>query len=83
MALFDRLHGEGHTIVLVTHEHDIADFSSRIVSFRDGHVVDTTVVGTPRFSPTLLLRTIGRRSGTPQVAPLTYGLFGYGLHPLY
>ena len=27
------------TVVLVTHEHDIADFASRVVSFRDGHVV--------------------------------------------
>ncbi len=41
-----------------------------------GHIVDTTVVGNPRFSPTLVLKTIGRRSGEPQAAPLTYGLYG-------
>ena len=39
MALFEELHDSGQTIVLVTHEHDIAAFASRIVSFRDGRVV--------------------------------------------
>src|SRR5882724_8151117 len=36
MALFDRLHAEGNTIVLVTHEHDIAEYAHRIVSIKDG-----------------------------------------------
>ena len=39
MALFDRLHSEGNTIVLVTHEHDIAEYAHRIVNIKDG-VVD-------------------------------------------
>ena len=38
MALFDRLHSEGNTIVQVTHEHDIAEYAHRIVSIRDGVV---------------------------------------------
>ena len=38
MALFDRLHAEGNTIVLVTHEHDIAEYAHRIVHIRDGVV---------------------------------------------
>jgi deazaflavin-dependent oxidoreductase (nitroreductase family) len=41
-----------------------------------GHIVNTGVVGTPRFSPTLVLKTIGRKTGKPHAAPLTYGLFG-------
>jgi putative ABC transport system ATP-binding protein len=40
MALLQQLNREGITIVLVTHEHDIADFAGRIISFRDGKVVE-------------------------------------------
>jgi putative ABC transport system ATP-binding protein len=38
MALFDRLHAEGNTIVLVTHEHDIAEYAHRIINIKDGVV---------------------------------------------
>lgn len=38
MGLFDRLHGEGNTIVLVTHEPDIAEFAHRVVHIRDGQI---------------------------------------------
>jgi putative ABC transport system ATP-binding protein len=38
MALFDRLHSEGNTIVLVTHEHDIAEYAHRVVNIKDGVV---------------------------------------------
>ena len=38
MTLFDRLHAEGNTIVLVTHEHDIAEYAHRIIHIRDGVV---------------------------------------------
>ena len=40
MALLQQLNSEGITIVLVTHEHDIADFAGRIISFRDGKVIE-------------------------------------------
>jgi putative ABC transport system ATP-binding protein len=39
MALLQRLNRQGMTIVMVTHEHDVAAFASRIVSFRDGLVI--------------------------------------------
>ena len=35
MRLFDKLHSEGNTIILVTHERDIADYVHRIISIRD------------------------------------------------
>ena len=38
MALFERLHQKGNTIVLVTHEHDIALHAHRIIHIRDGKV---------------------------------------------
>jgi putative ABC transport system ATP-binding protein len=38
MALFERLHTQGNTIVLVTHEHDIALHADRIIHIRDGKV---------------------------------------------
>jgi len=40
MALLQQLNREGITIVLVTHEHDVADFAGRIISFRDGQVIE-------------------------------------------
>jgi putative ABC transport system ATP-binding protein len=38
MALFDELHRKGNTIVLVTHEPDIAEYAHRIVHIRDGKI---------------------------------------------
>jgi putative ABC transport system ATP-binding protein len=40
MALLQQLNDEGITVVLVTHEHDIAAYAGRIIHFRDGRVVD-------------------------------------------
>ncbi|MBI3041307.1 MAG: ABC transporter ATP-binding protein [Betaproteobacteria bacterium] len=47
MGLLQQLNRGGMTVVLVTHEHDIATFASRIVSFRDGHVVHDQRVEQP------------------------------------
>ena len=38
MGVFDRLHQGGNTIVLVTHEADIAAYAHRVISIRDGQV---------------------------------------------
>ncbi|UWZ87076.1 ABC transporter ATP-binding protein [Occallatibacter riparius] len=38
MALFDSLHAKGNTIVLVTHEPDIAEYAHRVVHIRDGQI---------------------------------------------
>ncbi|HZQ79109.1 MAG TPA: ABC transporter ATP-binding protein [Acidimicrobiia bacterium] len=38
MALFAKLHAEGHTVVLITHEDEVASYASRVVRLRDGRV---------------------------------------------
>jgi len=38
MKLFDRLHSEGNTIIIITHEFDIAKYADRIVHIRDGMI---------------------------------------------
>jgi putative ABC transport system ATP-binding protein len=38
MALFDHLHDNGNTIVLVTHEPEIAEYAHRVVHIRDGQI---------------------------------------------
>jgi putative ABC transport system ATP-binding protein len=44
MAVLQELHRHGLTIVLVTHEPDIANFAGRILMFRDGRLVEDTAV---------------------------------------
>ena len=42
MALFDELHSRGNTIILVTHEPDIAEYAHRVVHIRDGVIASDT-----------------------------------------
>src|SRR5690606_21207184 len=39
MALFQKLNRDGTTVVIVTHEPDIAAYANRLIRFLDGHVV--------------------------------------------
>ncbi len=54
MALFQELNRSGITIVLVTHEADIAEYAGRILSFRDGRLIRDELVVEPREARTLL-----------------------------
>jgi putative ABC transport system ATP-binding protein len=50
MAIFQKLNNEGITIVLVTHENDIAQYAKRNVVFRDGRIIKDFMVET-RLNP--------------------------------
>ena len=39
LVLFQKLHAEGRTIIFVTHNPDIANYSSRNIQLRDGHII--------------------------------------------
>lgn len=43
LMLFQKLHSEGRTIIFVTHNPDIANYSSRNIRLRDGHIIEDTV----------------------------------------
>lgn len=47
MEIFNNLHTEGATILMVTHEEDIANYSDRIITFRDGKIISDEVVTNP------------------------------------
>jgi len=47
MAIFQALNRDGKTVVVVTHEPDIAQHAKRIIRFRDGHVVSDEAVARP------------------------------------
>ncbi len=54
MEVFQDLNDKGLTIVMVTHEHDIAQFGKRVMVFRDGKIrKDDALVNRPRASEVL------------------------------
>jgi putative ABC transport system ATP-binding protein len=42
MEIFQNLHAAGSTIILVTHEPDIAEYAKRVIHVRDGLIVKDT-----------------------------------------
>jgi putative ABC transport system ATP-binding protein len=54
MAILQNLNARGMTVVLVTHEHDIANYCSRKVVFRDGRMLDDSVNAEPLVARSLI-----------------------------
>jgi putative ABC transport system ATP-binding protein len=54
MGIFSRLNAEGRTVVIITHEDDIASFCKRVVRLRDGQIYEDTRA-VPVHSPPPLL----------------------------
>jgi len=50
MKLFQELNDQGITIVLVTHEHDIAEYASRKVVLKDGHIIEDSQIAKRRLA---------------------------------
>jgi len=47
MSIFQKLNSRGSTIIMVTHEPEIAAFTKRNVVFRDGHILSDTLISAP------------------------------------
>jgi putative ABC transport system ATP-binding protein len=65
MSLFQRLNLDGITIVLVTHELEIARFARRILRFRDGRLSGDEMVESPTDVEKLLAEMPAEEDRTP------------------
>jgi putative ABC transport system ATP-binding protein len=61
MALFQQLNKDGITLLIVTHEPEIAAFAQRVLHFRDGRLVGDETVEEPRSAQALLDEGVGAR----------------------
>ncbi len=68
MAIFQELNDEGRTVVLITHEPDIAEYSRRVVSFRDGRIVSDVPVQKRRIAARTAAGAAAAAPASPPVA---------------
>jgi putative ABC transport system ATP-binding protein len=55
MALLQKLNTSGITIIIITHEADVAQFARRIIRFKDGQIVKEEINSTPSNAKALLI----------------------------
>lgn len=67
MALFQALNVEGKTVIIVTHEEDIAQHCKRIIRFRDGRIVSDEAVKDPTDAATILANRLEHEAGMVEV----------------
>jgi putative ABC transport system ATP-binding protein len=66
MALFQDLNEQGITILLVTHEHDIAEYAKRVIEVRDGRIIRDVQVSDRRNAAEVLASSeVGEQIGMP------------------
>jgi len=65
LAIFQRLHREGRTLVMITHDHAVAEHARRLIVLKDGRVVDDRPVDQPRDAETELRVTQDRSGAGP------------------
>jgi len=58
MSVFQELNEQGKTIILVTHEHDLAQYAKRTIVLRDGHVIQDNKVEQQQSAKTILANWI-------------------------
>ena len=57
MELFEEIHRKGNTVIIVTHEEDIARYAHRIIRIRDG-IIERDEVNTNKLDPTVLRKNL-------------------------
>jgi len=57
MEIFQKLNNDGHTIIMITHEQDIAEHAGRVISIRDGKIIDDRKNGKRKK-----INNVGKRS---------------------
>ena len=48
MAIFQRLHEDGRTVIMITHDRDLAEHANRVIVLDDGRIAEDELVGEPR-----------------------------------
>jgi ABC-type lipoprotein export system ATPase subunit len=64
MAIFQRLHRDGRTIILVSHDRAVAEHANRIIILKDGRIAEDRPVPNPRDAEAEL-RALAEKEGQP------------------